>query len=35
MEAKQVTAQRLRGRIENILDAAKVDGWRAGENPPQ
>jgi integrase len=27
------TAQRLRGRIENILDAAKARGQRSGENP--
>ena len=27
------TAQRLRGRIENVLDAAKARGWRNGENP--
>lgn len=27
------TARRLRGRIENVLDAAKVLGHRAGENP--
>lgn len=27
------TASRLRGRIENILDAAKVRGFYAGENP--
>jgi integrase len=27
------TASRLRGRIENVLDAAKVKGHRAGENP--
>ena len=32
-QTKQVTAQRLPGRIENILDAAKVHGWRARENP--
>ena len=24
---------RLRGRIERVLDFAKVKGWRAGENP--
>lgn len=30
---KPETASRLRGRIENVLDAAKVDGHRAGENP--
>lgn len=27
------TASRLRGRIENILDAAKAKGHRSGENP--
>lgn len=27
------TAQRLRGRIEAVLDAAKVQGLRSGENP--
>jgi integrase len=27
------TASRLRGRIENILDAAKARGFRTGENP--
>jgi len=27
------TAKRLRGRIENVLDAAAVRGFRAGENP--
>lgn len=27
------TAARLRGRIENVLDAAKVRGLRTGENP--
>ena len=27
------TASRLRGRIERVLDYAKVRGWRAGENP--
>jgi integrase len=27
------TAQRLRGRIEKVLDAAKVEGHRTGENP--
>jgi integrase len=27
------TASRLRQRIEAILDAARVRGWRAGENP--
>ena len=27
------TASRLRGRIENVLDAAKAKGFRSGENP--
>ena len=27
------TASRLRGRIENVLDAAKAKGLRQGENP--
>jgi len=27
------TAQRLRGRIERVLDAARVEGHRTGENP--
>lgn len=27
------TASRLRGRIERILDFARVKGWRTGENP--
>lgn len=27
------TARRLRGRIENVLDAAKAKGFRDGENP--
>ena len=27
------TASRLRGRIENVLDAAKARGYRSGENP--
>jgi len=27
------TAKRLRGRIENVLDAAKAKGLRSGENP--
>lgn len=30
---KTETASRLRGRIENILDWAKVRGYRTGENP--
>ena len=31
--AKPETASRVRGRIERVLDAAKVRGLRAGENP--
>lgn len=31
--SKAETASRLRGRIEKILDAAKVEGLREGENP--
>lgn len=31
--AKPETASRLRGRIEAVLDYAKVAGWREGENP--
>ena len=27
------SASRLRGRIENVLDSAKVQGFRSGENP--
>jgi integrase len=30
---KTETASRLRGRIEQILDFARVRGWRQGENP--
>ncbi|GAA4777200.1 tyrosine-type recombinase/integrase [Novosphingobium ginsenosidimutans] len=30
---KPETASRVRGRIENILDAARVQGLRSGENP--
>jgi integrase len=30
---KQETALRLRGRIERVLDAAKAQGLRSGENP--
>jgi hypothetical protein len=30
---KPETASRLRGRIERVLDAAKVKGLRSGENP--
>lgn len=32
-KAKPETASRVRGRIENVLDAAKVQGFRTGENP--
>lgn len=32
-QAKPETASRLRGRIERVLDFAKVRGWRTGENP--
>jgi len=31
--AKPETASRLRGRIERVLDAAKAQGFRSGENP--
>ncbi len=31
--SKNETASRLRGRIERVLDFAKVKGWRTGENP--
>jgi integrase len=31
--AKAETASRLRGRIERVLDAAKAQGLRSGENP--
>jgi integrase len=30
---KNETASRLRGRIERVLDAAKAQGYRSGENP--
>nr|WP_316651403.1 integrase arm-type DNA-binding domain-containing protein [uncultured Gellertiella sp.] len=32
-QEKPETASRLRGRLERILDFAKVRGWRTGENP--
>ena len=32
-QTKTETATRLRGRIENILDWARVSGYRSGENP--
>ncbi len=31
--SKPVTATRVRGRIESVLDYAKARGWRSGENP--
>ncbi len=31
--SKAETAARVRGRIETVLEYAKVHGWRAGENP--
>lgn len=32
-QTKPETASRLRGRLERVLDFAKVKGWRSGENP--
>lgn len=32
-QVKPETASRLRGRIERVLDFARVEGWRDGENP--
>jgi integrase len=32
-QEKRETATRLRGRIERVLDFAKVKGWRQGDNP--
>lgn len=32
-QSKAETASRIRGRIERVLDFAKVKGWRTGENP--
>jgi integrase len=32
-QTKPVTASRLRGRIERVLDAARAKGLRSGENP--
>ena len=32
-KAKPETASRVRGRVERIMDAAKVQGLRSGENP--
>ncbi|WP_281059628.1 site-specific integrase [Mesorhizobium sp. M1E.F.Ca.ET.045.02.1.1] len=32
-QAKPETAQRLRGRVERVLDFAKASGHRSGENP--
>jgi integrase len=34
-QKKSETASRVRGRIETILNAAKVRGYRTGENPAQ
>src|SRR5262249_49169709 len=31
--AKPETAKRIRGRVESILDWARVSGYRTGENP--
>ena len=30
---KRETAKRVRGRMERVLDAARVKGWREGDNP--
>ena len=32
-QSKPETASRVRGRIERVLDYARVQGWREGENP--
>jgi len=32
-QTKSETASRLRGRLERVLDYARVKGWRTGENP--
>jgi hypothetical protein len=32
-QTKSETASRVRGRIENVLDYARVQNWRSGENP--
>lgn len=32
-QTKAETASRLRGRLERVLEFAKVKGWRTGENP--
>ncbi|MEW9838457.1 tyrosine-type recombinase/integrase [Mesorhizobium sp. ZMM04-4] len=32
-KTKAETAARLRGRLERVLDYARVRGWRSGENP--
>jgi integrase len=32
-QSKAETASRIRGRIERVLDFARVKGWRQGENP--
>lgn len=34
-ETKNETASRLRGRIEHVLSAAKVQGYRTGDNPAE
>ena len=31
--SKPETASRIRGRLESVLDYAKAQGWRTGENP--
>ena len=32
-QSKPETASRVRGRIERVLNSAKAEGYRAGENP--
>jgi integrase len=32
-QSKPETAKRLRGRLEKVLDFARVKGWRSGDNP--
>jgi integrase len=32
-QSKNETASRVRGRVESVLDYAKVNGWRDGDNP--
>lgn len=34
-ETKSETASRVRGRIEHVLSAAKVQGYRSGDNPAE